>query len=91
MMDPDAVRAEVVRHLLEASDREVTASEVTDATSLREDLDLSSLQAVTLVMELEEGFGVTIEDEEIVGLKTVGDVLALVRAKQAGGEQVGEG
>ena len=91
MMDQDAVRAEVVRHLLEASDREVEADAVTDATSLREDLDLSSLQAVTLVMELEEGFGVTIEDEEIMGLKTVGDVLALVREKKAGGERVGEG
>jgi len=33
-------------------------------------------------MDLEDEFGVTIEDEEIESLDTVGDVLAMVTQKQ---------
>ena len=86
MSDTDSTRDKVVQHLIAASDEELDAAQVTDQTTLRKDLDLSSLQAVTLVMDLEDEFGVTIEDEEIESLETVGDVLAMVTQKQ---EQLG--
>ena len=86
MSDTDSTRDKVVQHLNAASDEEFDAAQVTDQTTLRKDLDLSSLQAVTLVMDLEDEFGVTIEDEEIESLETVGDVLAMVTQKQ---EQLG--
>jgi acyl carrier protein len=86
MSDTDSTRDKVVQHLIAASDEEFDAAQVTDQTTLRKDLDLSSLQAVTLVMDLEDEFGVTIEDEEIESLETVGDVLAMVTQKQ---EQLG--
>jgi acyl carrier protein len=76
------MRAKVIEHLIAASDEEIQPEDVTDATRLRDDLDLSSLQAVTLVMDLEDEFGVVIEDEEIEGLDTVGDVLAIIQNKQ---------
>jgi len=82
MSDTDSMRAKVIEHLIAASDEEVKPEDVTDATRLRDDLDLSSLQAVTLVMDLEDEFGVVIEDEEIDSLATVGDVLAIIQAKQ---------
>ncbi|MGB5658760.1 MAG: acyl carrier protein [Thermoanaerobaculia bacterium] len=82
MSDTDSTRDKIVQHLIAASDEQIDASKVTDQTSLRKDLDLSSLQAVTLVMDLEDEFGVTIEDEEIESLDTVGDVLAMVIQKQ---------
>lgn len=81
MNDADSIRERIIRHLIAASDEEIDASQVTDQTSLRKDLDLSSLQAVTLVMDLEDEFGVTIEDEEIESLETVGEVLAVVNRK----------
>lgn len=81
MSDQDSIRDKIIRHLISASDEEIDASGVTDQTTLRKDLDLSSLQAVTLVMDLEDEFGVTIEDEEIESLETVGDVLAMVTRK----------
>ncbi len=84
MTETDAVRERVIAHLLEASDQELEAAEVTAATRLREDLDLSSLQAVTLVMDLEDEFGITVEDEELEGLATVGDVFSLIERKQGG-------
>ena len=82
MSDTDSMRAKVIEHLIAASDEEVKPEDVTDSTRLRDDLDLSSLQAVTLVMDLEDEFGVVIEDEEIENLATVGDVLATIQAKQ---------
>jgi acyl carrier protein len=81
MSDTDSTRDRIVQHLIAASDEEIDASKVTDQTTLRKDLDLSSLQSVTLVMDLEDEFGVTIEDEEIESLDTVGDVLAMVTQK----------
>ena len=82
MSDTDSMRAKVIEHLIAASDEEIQPEDVSDETRLREDLDLSSLQAVTLVMDLEDEFGVVIEDEEIEGLATVGDVLEIIEAKQ---------
>jgi len=82
MSDTDSTRDRIIQHLIAASDEEIDASKVTDQTTLRKDLDLSSLQAVTLVMDLEDEFGVTIEDEEIESLDTVGDLLAMVTQKQ---------
>ena len=82
MSDTDSMRAKVIEHLIAASDEEVKPEDVKDSTRLRDDLDLSSLQAVTLVMDLEDEFGVVIEDEEIESLATVGDVLATIQAKQ---------
>ena len=83
MSDTDSIRAKVIEHLIAASDADIAPAGVRETSSLRDDLDLSSLQAVTLVMDLEDEFGVVIEDEEIEKLATVGDVLQIIRAKQA--------
>jgi acyl carrier protein len=77
----DSIRERVIEQLIAASDEEIAPESVTDETSLRDDLDLSSLQAVTLVMDLEDEFDVVIEDEEIEQLATVGDVLQIVSSK----------
>lgn len=83
MPDSDSIRDQVVQHLLEASDVDIKPEDVKPETSLRDNLDLSSLQAVTLVMDLEDKFGIEVEDEEIETLGTVGDVIALIEAKTA--------
>lgn len=90
MTSQDSIREKVIQHLIAASDEDVDASSVSDETSLRDDLDLSSLQAVTLVMDLEDEFGVVIEDEEIEGLATVGDVLRIISTKMADAKQPSE-
>ena len=59
MSDTDSMRAKVTEHLIAASDEDVKPEDVSDSTRLRDDLDLSSLQAVTLVMDLEDEFGVS--------------------------------
>jgi acyl carrier protein len=86
MSDTESIRAKVIEHLIAASDEDIKAEDVNENSSLRDDLDLSSLQAVTLVMDLEDEFGVVIEDEELEKLSTVGDVIEIVLAKQAEAE-----
>ncbi|MEA5017645.1 MAG: acyl carrier protein [Erysipelotrichaceae bacterium] len=49
--------------------------------SLKEDLDIDSLAAVELALELESVFGVRIEDEELAKLETVGDVVNILEKK----------
>lgn len=77
----DSAWETIVNHLVEASDEKISAEEVTGGTLLREDLDLGSLQAITLVMDLEENFGIAVEDEELEKLETVGDLHYLIETK----------
>jgi acyl carrier protein len=82
MADTPSKRERVIHHLIAASDLEIEVSDVTSSTSLRDDLEISSLQALTLVMDLEDEFGVTVEDDEFESLQTVGDIIALLEAKK---------
>ena len=56
------------------------ADQVTMEARLAEDLDADSLAAVELSMALEEAFGVTIEDEALPQMKTVGDLVAYLES-----------
>jgi len=56
----------------------VEESKVTPEASLQEDLGADSLDAVELIMTLEEQFGIEIEAEQAEGLKTVADVVTLI-------------
>ena len=53
---------------------------VTMEASLTEDLEADSLDAVELNMALEEACGVSIHDEELANLKTVGDIFNYINA-----------
>ena len=48
----------------------------------KEDLDADSLDLVEVVLALEEKFGIEIPDDEIAGVKTVGEAADLVISKQ---------
>jgi len=53
----------------------VDKDEVTPEASLSEDLGADSLDAVELIMAIEEEFDVEIEDSEATKIKTVQDIL----------------
>ena len=59
------------------------AEQVTPTASLAEDLGADSLASVELVMALEEASGITIDDEDVAGLKTVGDIVAYLKDHKA--------
>ena len=57
----------------------VKEDEVTLESNLRDDLDIDSLDAVELVMELEDTFGVKIEDAEAQKFVTVKDIVDFIK------------
>ena len=58
----------------------VDASAVTPEASFADDLDADSLDLVELVMALEEEFDISVEEEELSDVATVGDAVALVES-----------
>ncbi len=58
---------------------------VVEEASFKDDLDADSLDLVELVMGLEERLDITIPEEELSDIKTVGQAVDLVVAKTAVG------
>jgi acyl carrier protein len=59
----------------------VQPQNVNAGTRLREDLNVDSLDAVELIMELEDTFKVKISDDEAQKLKTIGDIVNFIQPK----------
>lgn len=59
----------------------VDAAKVTADAKFGEDLDADSLDLVELVMALEEEFDITVDEEELEGIETVGQAHGLVEGK----------
>ena len=50
--------------------------------SLTDDLDIDSLSMMTIVVNAEEKFGVRIPDDDVKGLRTVGDAVSYITKAQ---------
>ncbi len=61
---------------------EEAVAELTEDMGLEEDLGVDSLDAVALVMQIEDVFGIKISDEDAKALKTVGQVVDYVSGHQ---------
>ena len=72
----DEVMAKVREHL--AAELEVDPAEITESTRLRDDLDADSLDLYELVMELEDSYGIAVNEEEASRIKTIGDAVDFV-------------
>jgi acyl carrier protein len=83
-MGSDALAAAVIRLSAEQVDADVTS--VTPATHYVNDLSYDSLDVVDLSMKVEDELHVTIPDEAMQELKTVGDVIEFVRERADSGE-----
>ncbi len=56
----------------------VEPDQITEAARFKEDLDADSLDLVELVMGLEERFDITMPEEDLEGVTTVGKAVDLV-------------
>ncbi|MGF3055327.1 acyl carrier protein [Microbacterium sp. YY-01] len=56
----------------------IDASEVALEKSFTDDLDIDSISMMTIVVNAEEKFGVTIPDDEVKNLKTVSDAVEFI-------------
>lgn len=60
----------------------VDEEEITETTSLKDDLNLDSLDAVELIMRLEEEFDIEISDEDSTSITTVKEMVELIEKTQ---------
>ncbi|MCI5772811.1 MAG: acyl carrier protein [Clostridiales bacterium] len=65
-----------------AKQLKVDKSEVTADKRLLEDLKADSANVMVMIMDMEDQFDLTVEDEAINTLKTVGDVVKYIEAHQ---------
>ncbi|GAC1322933.1 MAG: acyl carrier protein [Mycobacteriales bacterium] len=56
----------------------VSADAVVPSASFTDDLDVDSLSMVEVVVAAEERFGVSIPDDDVAGLATVGDAVSYI-------------
>ncbi len=73
--------SKVADYLVEATERDIKAEDVTLETSLQDELDLDSMQSVTMIMELEDEYSISIDNDELTELKTVGDLVKKIEIK----------
>ena len=55
---------------------------ITMDTRLVEDLKADSANVMVMIMDLEDNYGIIVEDDQIMNLKTVGDVVNYIEANQ---------
>lgn len=72
---------EKVRDMI-ANQLQVDAASITPATRLVEDLKADSANVMVMILELESEFGIEVEDEVILTLKTIDDVVKYIEAHQ---------
>lgn len=73
---------EKVRDII-AEQLDVEAEEIKMETSMMNDLDADSLDAVEIMMALEDEFDIEIPDEDAENFKNIGDILKYLEGKVA--------
>jgi len=76
-MDRQQITNEVLP-LLNKFMRHAREASVTESTSLTKDLQIDSADMMDIVLALEERFSIQVSDEQLDGVKTVGDIVSLV-------------
>ena len=72
---------ETVKKMI-AKQLKVDEAAITENSRLVEDLKADSANVMVMIMDLEDNYGIVIEDDQIMNLKTVGDVVKYIEAHQ---------
>jgi acyl carrier protein len=65
-----------------AEEFDVEVSELSEATTLKEDLEADSLTLVEMVMSVEDEFDVELGEDEITSVNTIGELATLIDSKK---------
>lgn len=68
----------------------IEPSEVTVDKSFVDDLDIDSLSMVEIAVQTEDKYGVKIPDEDLAGLRTVGDAVSYIQKLEAENPEAAE-
>ena len=72
----DTVKSMIAKQL------KVDEASITPESRLIEDLKADSANVMVMIMDLEDKYGIMVEDDQIMKLKTVGDVVAHIEKHQ---------
>ena len=72
----DTVKAMIAKQL------KVDEASITPESRLIEDLKADSANVMVMIMDLEDKFGIMVEDDQILKLRTVGDVVDYIEKHQ---------
>ena len=72
----DTVKAMIAKQL------EGDEASITPESRLVEDLKADSANVMIMIMDLEDQFGILVEDDQIMKMKTVGDVVSYIESHQ---------
>ncbi len=78
-MDRNAIFDKVKEYIL--MQLPIDGSRVTETARMVEDLGADSANLMMLIMDLETEFNLTVEDEALGGIKTVGDIVDYIQKK----------
>lgn len=68
---------------------ELSADEIEEENSLMDDLDISSLEIMTMIADLEGHFKITIPEKDMRELVTVGDIIDYIyKVKEQDGKSL---
>ena len=78
-MDRNAIFDKVTEYIL--MQLPIDGSRVTETARMVEDLGADSANLMMLIMDLETEFNLTVEDEALASIKTVGDIVDYIQKK----------
>ena len=78
-MDRNTILGKVKKYILDQLP--VDEGRVVESARMIEDLGADSANLMMLIMDLEEEFGMTVEDEALGAIKTVGDIVDYIAKK----------
>lgn len=78
-MDRNAIMSKVKEYILQQLP--VEESKIVDSARMIEDLGADSANLMMLIMDLETEFNMTVEDEVLGTIKTVGDIVDYIQKK----------
>ena len=78
-MDRNAIYNKVKEYIL--MQLPIDGSRVTETARMVEDLGADSANLMMLIMDLETEFNLTVEDEALGNIKTVGDIVDYIQKK----------
>jgi len=80
-MDKNSIQTKVIALLASQLSKEADKIRMTDR--IIEDLGADSLDIVTMLMNLEDAYGITIPDDDAMQLKTVAELVKYLEKNQA--------
>lgn len=71
----------VIEHLIEESDLDNSKEDIFPETDLREGFDLDSMQSISMIMDIEEKYNISIDDDEMSNVQTIDDLVNIIDKK----------